>query len=277
MEQTANPTIIKSPIPQKTVSGFKENPKAWVKKNIIKIILVLLAIGVILEVIFGGISLFSASGGKVPTTQVSGLKDASISLVPNKTSYRTGDEVEVDVRLFTGGYSTDSTDLVVKYDPVFLTPKTGTFAKAGTLYSEYPALQVDKVSNLIGISGITVPAKEGFNGAGVFAKLYFTALKDGQTQLSIDFQPGGTADSNVVLTGSTNDILGFIKNADILINGSDTGAPAVNNNSCDSFRQNCLDSSGNSGVQVCSGGSTKEGSCGYDAEFTTSCGVCSAQ
>ncbi|MBI2593459.1 hypothetical protein HYW44_02345, partial [Candidatus Daviesbacteria bacterium] len=66
----------------------------------------------------------------------------------------------------------------------------------------------------------TVPGSESFTGEGNFATIYFTALKDGRTTVSVDFEKGQTADSNVVLTGSTQDILGSAKNADIVISAA---------------------------------------------------------
>lgn len=277
MEQTANSTIIKNQVPEKIVTDFKKAPAGWFKKNAVKIIIFVLIAGVILEVIFGGLSLFapSKSGNlNLLAPRINGLADANLSLVEDKKTYKSGDQVMVDVRLFTGGYTTDSTDLVVKFDPAFLSPVTEKFAQAGTIYSEYPALQVDKEKGLIGISGITLPGRNSFSGAGSFAKLYFKALKDGHTQVMVEFEPGATADSNVVLSGSSKDILGTVLNADILITGSPEQAPEGNNRSCESFRQECINASGSSGTQLCRGGSTKSGSCGYDPEFTLSCDSC---
>lgn len=277
MQPTADSTIIKNPVPEKTVTDLKKDPAGWFKKNAVKIVILVLIIGVVLEAIFGGMSLFapSKSGNlNLLAPRINGLTDASLSLVADKKSYKSGDQVTIDVRLFTGGYTTDSTDLVVKYDPAFLEPVSEKFAAAGTVYSEYPALQVDKEKGLIGVSGITLPGKNSFSGAGSFAKLYFKALKDGQTQVMIEFEPGATADSNVVLSASSKDILGTVLNADIIINGSPEQAPLGNNKSCESFKQACINASGNSGTQLCKGGSTVSGSCSYDPEFTLSCDAC---
>lgn len=286
MDQTASPSIFKNPIPEKIGSGNNNSVIGWIKKNIVKIIIALLVIGLAVELIFGGVALFSPTSlpGDLPgnlnilAPRVNGLTDATLSLIPDKVSYRSGDLVSIKVKLFTGGYTTDSTDLVVKYDPAFLAPEEDNFfALAGNLYSEYPAMQVDKQLGMLGISGITVPGKTSFSGVGVFATLYFTALKDGQTEVSIDFEKGATADSNVVLSGSTQDILGTTKDADILISGTVSQPPQKSDQSCKSFKQECLDASGSSGTQECSGGSTKNGSCSYDSEFTESCGVCQTQ
>lgn len=279
MDQTDSPSIFKSPIPGKTGLGNKNDLAGWIKKNIVKIIIALLVIGVAVELVFGGVTLFSPAvlpgNLNILAPRINGLTDASISLIPDKVSYKSGDLVAVKAKLFTGGYTTDSTDLVVKYDSAFLAPEEDTFfALAGNLYSEYPAMQIDRQQGMIGISGITVPGKDSFSGAGIFVTLYFTALKDGQTKVSVNFEKGATADSNVVLSGSTKDILGIVEDADILISGTDLQTPEKSNKSCNSFTQACLDASGDSGTQKCTGGSTKNGSCGYDNEFTESCESC---
>lgn len=278
MEQSANPNIIRSPIPAATVNELKKNPGGWFKKNIVKIIVAVLVIAVIVELVFGGITLFSPSTSRnlsIIPPKINNLQDATLSLVTDKSSYKKGDLVAIDVKLFTGGYTTDSTDLVVKYDPKFLEPDSKTFAQQGQIYSEYPALQVDKVAGLIGISGITVPGNNGFSGVGSFAKLNFTTLQDGQTQVTIDYESGKTSDSNVVLSGSSEDILGSVTNANIVIaESADQSTTVSSGQKCESFTQYCQDVNGQVGSQVCSAGSIKDGNCGYDAINTVSCEVC---
>src|SRR3989344_7329665 len=278
MEQTANPNIIKSPIPANIVNEIKNNSGGWFKKNIVKIIVVVLVLAVIGELVFGGISLFSPSTARninITPPKINNLSDGVLSLIPDKTSYKKGDRVAIDVKLFSGGYTTDSTDLVIKYDPRFLEPDAEEFAVKGQIYSEYPALQVEKTVGLIGISGITLPSSDGFSGVGTFAKLNFRALQDGQTQVVVDFESGKTADSNIVLSGSSKDILGSVSNASILISESgEQAAPTSGGQKCESFIQYCQDANGQVGSQICSEGSLKEGSCGYDAINTITCEIC---
>lgn len=277
MEQAAN---LNTPLSNQSVNQLKRDPAGWFKKNIIKIVIAVLVIAVAAELYLGSRTLFlpsksGSAGLSLLPPKVNNLSEAGLSLIADKISYKKGEAVSVNVKLFTGGYTTDSTDLVVKYDPKFLEPKAGTFAQQGQTYSEYPALQVDKAKGLIGISGITLPGKKGFSGVGSFAKLNFTALQDGQTQIIIEFQPGKTADSNVVLSGSSKDILGNVANADILISETGNQADAASSGEkCQSFTQYCQDAEGASGTQVCSAGSLKLGICGYDPVNTVSCDIC---
>lgn len=221
MDQSAGPSVFKNPIPDINPSEVKKDTSNWFRKNLVGIIIVILVAAVAFELAFGWKSLFSPSGFNnlnIPAPKAKNLTEASISLVPDKQSYAVGDLVGINVELSTGGQTTDSTDLVVKYDPEFLSPIEKDFAAKGSIYSEYPGIQADREQGLIGISGITVPGGDNsFTGDGIFATIYFTALKNGQTTISVDFEKGQTADSNVVLTGSTQDILGSVKNADIVV------------------------------------------------------------
>lgn len=282
MENTAGPTILTTATSNVTnsASQISKNPGNWFKNNLVRIVIVVLVIGVLAEVFFGAYTLFSPSSSNklsILPQKVSEMRSSQLSLVPDKKNYKTGETVTVDVKLFTGGYTTDSTDLVVKYDPAFLQAPSNNFAEVGQIYSEYPAVQVDAKNGMVGISGITLPGKSGFSGVGTFAKLNFKALKDGQTQLSIDYQPDSTADSNVVLAGSTKDVLGSVQNVDINISANPGNNSVAQGQSCDSFVQSCQDSNGKGGTQVCKSGMVKDGSCGYDPELTTTCEICKTQ
>lgn len=278
MDFSAKPNIIKAP--EEAVSQIRKDPSGWFKRNLVKIVIVVLVVAVVLEIVFGGMTLFSPNSTTNPNAlavpRINSLSDAVISLIPDKPSYKKGDQVVIDVKLFTGGYSTDSTDLVVKFDPRILQASTES-AQAGNIYSEYPAVQVDNNQGLIGVSGITLPGNSSFLGVGSFAKLYFTALADGQAEVAVDFQKDATAESNVVLSGSTKDILGVVNNANVIISES----AGVQNNqaseSCTSFIQYCQTADGLAGTQVCSGGAIINGVCGYDKMNTTTCEVCKTE
>jgi hypothetical protein len=280
MENTAGPSIFKTATADLSQSAgqISKNPGNWFKRNLIKIVITALIIGVLLEIYFGAHSLFSPSQSQnfsLPFQSASEAKGARLSLVPDKVDYKKGDTVIIDVRLFTGGYTTDSTDLVVKYDPSSLQASGKDFAQVGNIYSEYPAVQVDEKSGMIGISGITLPGKNSFSGTGSFVKLNFKALKDGQTPVTIEYQPESTADSNVVLSGSTQDVLASVSNTEITISPTASSQEFVSKGqSCESFTQSCLDGNGKTGTQGCTGGTMKDGSCGYDPVLTTSCEVC---
>lgn len=278
MDNAPGPTTFKAPDPQVSASQISKKPRQWYRGSLFRIVITVLIIGVLAEVIYGGFSLFAPSTARnlnplQPT--VNEMTSARLSLIPDKASYKKGETVIIDVKLYTGGYTTASTDLALKYDPLFLKPQGENFAVPGQIYPEYPAVQVEGQKGLIGISGIPMDSSQSFSGVGLFAKLNFIALKEGQTEITIDYQPDLTGDSNVVLSSSSKDVLGVVDNAQITIsaNGS-PGAQETRGQSCDGFTQNCQISSGAVGTQICNTGTIKEGSCGYDPKLTTSCEEC---
>lgn len=281
MDKPPSTFVFKNPVTGETVSDSPKSIKSWLKNNIGRTLFFVLLVLVIVELSYGAYSFFAPEKFKAMSIipkKVNESTGATLSLVSNKVSYKTGEPVLVDVKLFTGGFTTDSTDLVIKYDPQILAPSADNFAVSGNIYSEYPGVQIDKQKGLIGISGITLPGQKGFSGVGKFAKLNFNALKNGNTKVVIEFEAGETSDSNVVLSGSSKDILAGVENADINI-GSVNSVNASENgkNKCEGFTQICQDALGKAGSQECIGGVITFGACNYDMVYTLSCGECKTQ
>lgn len=279
MENSAGPTIFKSAASTIPSPQTVKNSGNWFRKNIVKILLVVLGLGVVAEIIFGALTLFAPSSVRnlnVLLPSVNEMGGARFSLVPDKQGYRAGDIVTIDAKLFSGGYTAGSADLVLKYDPLFLKPEGEEFVSVGQIFSEYPAVQVDTDSGLIGVSGIADPNSDGFSGVGSFAKFTFRALKDGSSEVSIDYQPNSTADSNIVLSGSMQDVLSGADNVQIITSsdGSSDQSQVNGGQSCESFTQYCQTSSGKVGTQVCKAGTINQGVCSYDARLTTTCEIC---
>lgn len=276
MESSAGPTIFKSagnPLPS---SQTVKNSGNWFKKNMVRMLLVVLAVGVFAEIVYGGLTLFSPATVRnlnILQPDLNELGGAKFSLVPDRASYKKGETVVIEAKLFTGGYSADSGDLVVKYDPAALKPASENFVAVGQIFSAYPPVQLDNQQGLIGISGITEGNGTGFSGVGTFAKISFIALKDGPAEVSIDFQPNITADSNIVLSGSMQDVLSGVDNATVIISETEVSANS-SAQKCESFTQSCQDNSGRVGTQICKAGTIVNGVCGYDAKQTASCEVC---
>lgn len=114
---------------------------------------------------------------------------------------------------------TDGTDVIVVYDPAFLTPMpaaANTIISPGSLYQDYP------VNNLvspgrINFSAVIKPNTSGFSGKGILGTIRFKALKKGLTNIEIEYTPGSTSDSNIISTQTGSDILQRVENAKILI------------------------------------------------------------
>lgn len=277
MDQSANPLINLTPgnLPSAMIPPSPNAIKSIVQKNLSKIIFAILGTVVLIEVILGIRTLTkTASNAQLKATQIESMTDAKLVLSPDSNTVKVGSNLTVSVNLVTGGHSTDSTDLLLHYDPKFL-EITPISISQGKIYPEYPVVEVDSKLGLIAISGITPPKKPGFIGIGTLATLNFKALQEGQTSLTIDFQKGDTKDSNVVLSGSTDDILDQVFNADINIsNQGEIASSKSKSPSCSGYTQYCQTSTGKTGRQLCKLGQLKGSSCVFDPKLTVSCDVC---
>lgn len=258
-----------------TVTG-PEKQKALVNKiksNLPKFLFGILALIILIELIFGVRTLYNSSFPPVPKIQP--LGSGKIILEVPKNVYKTGEEFPLEVRIVTAGKSTDSTDLVLHYNPKQV-QMIASQLKMGTIYSDYPIADDDSQTGIIRISGITPPGEEGFNGIGTFATIPFKTLSEGDASFSVEFTKDSTTDSNLVESGAPKDILTEIKNQDITISNSQTtqNVKSKNVEVCKGYLQYCQDSKGMAGSQYCTSGILKEGACVFDPVLSTSCGSC---
>lgn len=276
MDNTATNPIsnITQPI-QQGVQEVKVNKiKAFVQKNLTKIIFGLLGLVVVIELVLGARALLSPSKPRIDRVNalIASMTDPKLVLSSNLETVGVGQNIDVAVRVVTGGKSTDSTDLVLKFDPNFLEASSSSI-KLGQIYSEFPVADVDPKSSLVAISGITLPGRQGFSGIGTLATITFKAKQAGKTSLTIDYQKDATADSNVVESGTAKDILGEVVNLEITIGGN-SESRKVSTDNCPGFTQYCLTQAGKTGRQFCKQGVRKNNSCVFDPNLTVSCDVC---
>lgn len=144
---------------------------------------------------------------------------AVLSFSPLSGTYNKGCNFKVNINLDTGGNPTDGTDAVVLFDPKRLSVKT---VKNGTLYSSYPAGDIDNNKGRLVVSGLS-SSSSFFTGSGTLATIEFQVLSGtppGSAYVKFDFDPydmSKTTDSNVVKVGVTEDILGRVDNASFTI------------------------------------------------------------
>lgn len=170
-----------------------------------KIIFVILGVIILAEILLAVRYLRQVTPPPPPV--VAPISSGKIALLADKKGYKVGDDVVVLARISTGGYSIIGTDLVLHYPPKAL-KATNASIKAGKIFSEFPMKEVDETSGTIRISGISSErVKRGFNGVGVFATITFKAITPGKASVTVDFQPGNTADSNIIDTKDSKDIL----------------------------------------------------------------------
>jgi len=129
-----------------------------------------------------------------PQTPVAAEAGAILGFAPAQETVKVGEEFEVELTLDTKGVATSGTDVIINYDPTVVEVLN---VRPGLLYQKYPLNEVDAGGGKIGFSGVTEPPKT-FAGRGTLAYLKLKPLKAGTATLTIQFEKGGTTDSNVV-------------------------------------------------------------------------------
>lgn len=185
--------------------------------SVLKPILIVFGVVIVMEVLFGLKSLLTPVKIAPKKTEVSVLSGGSINLTLAKANYRVGEVVPVAITLSTGNHLTAGTDLVLKYDPLKLEASPSSFTAGKTTYDEFPPINVNPLVGQVRVSGVAAVGKVGFNGRGDFGILEFKAKQSGSTEISLDFKPNLTNDSNMVEVGTDKDILETINSVKVNI------------------------------------------------------------
>lgn len=191
--------------------------KFLTKRNIF----ILLSVVILAEVIWAGWTLFKPTPQtSVPPPQVIQPKPTVVALETSKKEVKVGDKFTVSIKVSSDKLS-DGSDFIISFDPKLLTIETVGAEKApvvvGTLYNDYPLNKLDLSLGKITVSGVTTQ-KDGVKADGLFGSLVFKAKAAGVTQVSLDFSPGKTSDSNVTESGSGKDVLEKVENLEVNIN-----------------------------------------------------------
>lgn len=182
-----------------------------------KIIFIVLGVILLAEVIYA-VKVLSSPTPTPPLPKkpaVTSKALAKISLTIPKADFKAKDVIPVSVTVDTGEKAVDGMDLIIRFDPNVLEASSGGIVK-GKIFDDYPASSVDSKKGIISISGIS-NLNNSFKGVGQFAVINLKAKSSSKTFLTIDFQKGATVDSNLVETGTSNDILEAVENLELNI------------------------------------------------------------
>lgn len=181
-----------------------------------KTLFIVLGVIIALEVAWAGWTLFK---GTSPTPQVSrqevfvtGPKSTEVTLTSDRTSLKVGEKANVSINLSSSS-QTDGVDLIIIYDPKFLSAKP---VILGKVYSDYPQNVLDDKAGRIIVSGITSQVG-GVLANGLFGSVEFTAKAAGVAKISLDFTPGTTGDSNITESGTGKDVLEKVNSLELNI------------------------------------------------------------
>lgn len=181
-----------------------------------KIILIVLALGVLIEV---GLSVKTLMTS-VPVSKVAKvnfIREGVLLLLAKKAEYKVGEIVPVLVRIDSGGHSVEGVDTFINFDNKRLLASSSAVIR-GRAFGEFPQIEVDQKKGTIRISGVSGVKGTSFSGLAELATINFKAVATGDVTTSLDFiSKGSTADSNIIEAGTSNDILGRVVNLKVTI------------------------------------------------------------
>jgi len=130
---------------------------------------------------------------------------ANLSFGQPPTMIPVGEEFKVPISLSSGGRETIGTDAVLLFDPKIL---SATKIEKGKIYPNYPPNleDIDNVHGKVSFSG-TVGFGLPKTVEGLFGEVFFRSKKPGTTQISFAWEGEGTADSNIVPSFGSLDLL----------------------------------------------------------------------
>lgn len=148
------------------------------------------------------------------TEQVQIDTTSSMLITSPKTSYTLAEKIPVGVKASSSESLVTGFDVVIKYDPAFLTlSKRNSPPLTDFLYYG------QNTDNLIQVSAVRKPNQntlQTFNNSELFG-FEFTPVKAGKTTLRIVYLPNSTSDSNI-LDNNSNDVLGSARGLELTIN-----------------------------------------------------------
>jgi hypothetical protein len=195
--------------------GKKILPKFDIR-TILRFLIPILAIILVIEVGLGvKTARFKSNIQSLPTTIVP-ISGAKITLNASSPIMKLGQRNPVKLRIDTGGHTINGADIVINYDPGILKLSKDSI-ETGSVFAEFPLIDVATSSGTIRISGTSSANGVGFSGINSLATLIFTAIAPGKSDLSIDYVPGSTTDSNLIESSTSQDIIEKVENTTITV------------------------------------------------------------
>jgi hypothetical protein len=148
---------------------------------------------------------------------------ATLSISPSLQSVNTGDEFTASVDLDTEGSPVVGVDLrYINFDPTLVKVQdsnlstVGTQIEPGKLMSDTLANSVDNDLGTIIFSQVNLPGSVNHSSSGTLANITFKALKAGTVNLTFNYTPKNTTDTNVAASGT--DVLTKVMDSSVTIN-----------------------------------------------------------
>jgi len=126
-----------------------------------------------------------------------------------------GERLKADVKFNALGSKVYGADAVIRFDPNYL--EVDEELEQGYFFAVYPRAEVDNSTGTIHVTGISPKDNDPLTDEKLLFTVYFVPKKAGQTEISLEFQPGATNLSTLVEYGTSKNILGSVTPASLII------------------------------------------------------------
>lgn len=125
---------------------------------------------------------------------------ASLSFDPSDINVKKGQEIKVNINMFTGNEAVASTDVLINYDTSLLEPVTNA-TKNGSIFQTVDSKVI--APGKLYVYGVDENKNEFASAQGTIATVTFKAIASGATQLSFDCNPVVKNTSQIIKGNNT--------------------------------------------------------------------------
>ena len=112
MSDTEKPLVYKTPNAESPVTQ-----KTWLQANMSKLIYGIFALVIVLQLIWATKTIIDGRYTASAAPQIQNASFGSVVLTPSQAGVSVNDTVSANIKISTGGHGTDSTDLIIKFNP----------------------------------------------------------------------------------------------------------------------------------------------------------------
>jgi hypothetical protein len=145
----------------------------------------------------------------------------SLFFSPETIQTKAGETFQTEVEIDTAGASVGGVGAKIIFDPQRVQV---TNIETFPVFPDYPAKTFDNTAGTVTISGIVNSKDAQYTGKAKFATISWKAVNGGSADISFDFQPNSTKDSNIAVLYGNGDILEKVNSVSVSVAGTENPA-----------------------------------------------------
>ncbi len=150
---------------------------------------------------------------------------------PETIAVAQNQSFSVDIMIDTEGANVGGSTASIQYDTDYLRLEEieksvindSDYYCYDRVFTDYPYPRIDSQNGTVIITGLVSSINNLYIGSGVFCKISFQAVKEGNTTVDFNFTPGDTTDSNIAVTYGNGDVLSSVGSLNVNISSNFVG------------------------------------------------------